>query len=278
MFDASPSPASHALMQDRAFAAALALCGGQPVILPSGLMLLGRRLAGVPVLMLPRAAPPPDLSLQLRQTGLQRRPPHPVTRAAAVRDAARATDRPSPRPLASGPRRRSRGPTCPTALELAQSVATGRKRPPARVAPPADTRSSAAGAGGGTSPRTPLSKLATSPHLRLCPRGPRPDPPVHRPAARPHGGANVVPDPRQPRDLSHRPYRGRWSPPARPQPADVAGHECTGSAWHHIPRPRDHSNTRNRPFQTADGCRGTAHRRDMAALDTSCATPPPVII
>lgn len=74
MFDASPSPASHALMQDRAFAAALALCGGQPVALPSGLMLLGRRLAGVSVLMLPRAAPPPDLSLQLRQTGLQRRP------------------------------------------------------------------------------------------------------------------------------------------------------------------------------------------------------------
>ena len=74
MFDASPPIQSHPLMQDRAFAAALMLCGGAPVLLPSGLMLLTRRLAGVPVVMLPRAAPPPDLPAQLAQAGLHRRP------------------------------------------------------------------------------------------------------------------------------------------------------------------------------------------------------------
>ncbi|MDG1170769.1 MAG: GNAT family N-acetyltransferase, partial [Sulfitobacter sp.] len=67
MFDeAALPPHSHALMQDPAFARALRFCGQRPIVLPSGLMLLQQRLAGVPVLMLPRAAPPPDLRAQLR--------------------------------------------------------------------------------------------------------------------------------------------------------------------------------------------------------------------
>lgn len=74
MFDAAPQPPSHPLMQDRAFAAALTLCGEHPVTLPSGLLLLHRRIAGVPVLMLPRATPPADLARQLAQVGLHRRP------------------------------------------------------------------------------------------------------------------------------------------------------------------------------------------------------------
>lgn len=74
MFDASPSAAVHPLMQDPGFAAALRLCGQNPLTLPSGLVLLRRRIAGVPLLMLPRAAPPPDLDRQLRQEGLHRTP------------------------------------------------------------------------------------------------------------------------------------------------------------------------------------------------------------
>lgn len=74
MFDANATPPSHALMQDRAFAAALNLCGEAAVILPSGLMLLNRRIGGIPVLMLPRACPPDDLHAQLAQAGLSRRP------------------------------------------------------------------------------------------------------------------------------------------------------------------------------------------------------------
>jgi len=74
MFDTSPPLSDHPLMQDCAFAAALLLCGQSPVLLPSGLMLLSRRPAGVPVLMLPRAAPPNDLAHQLAQAGLQRQP------------------------------------------------------------------------------------------------------------------------------------------------------------------------------------------------------------
>jgi hypothetical protein len=74
MFDAAPLPADHALMQDRAFAAALTLCGERPITLPSGLLLLNRRIAGLRVLMLPRAAPPDDLVAQLVQAGLERRP------------------------------------------------------------------------------------------------------------------------------------------------------------------------------------------------------------
>lgn len=75
MFDeAALPPHSHALMQDPAFARALRFCGQRPIVLPSGLMLLQQRLAGVPVLMLPRAAPPPDLRAQLRDAGLHRRP------------------------------------------------------------------------------------------------------------------------------------------------------------------------------------------------------------
>lgn len=73
MFDNSPPASDHALMQDRAFAAALVQCGQRPVTLPSGLLLLSRRIAGIPFLMLPRAAPPPDLVVQLTQAGLQRR-------------------------------------------------------------------------------------------------------------------------------------------------------------------------------------------------------------
>lgn len=74
MFDASTPAHDIALMQDRAFATALKLCGEAPITLPSGLLLLSRRVAGVRVLMLPRAAPPADLPLQLAQAGLARRP------------------------------------------------------------------------------------------------------------------------------------------------------------------------------------------------------------
>ncbi len=74
MFDATPFDSSHALMQDRAFAAALRTCGEQPVTLPSGLTLLKRRVLGMPILMLPRTAPPTDLRSQLAQAGQQRLP------------------------------------------------------------------------------------------------------------------------------------------------------------------------------------------------------------
>lgn len=74
MFDATPSTSSHALMQDRAFAAALRHCGEAPVTLPSGLTLLKRRVAGIPILMLPRVSPPTDLRAQLAQVGQQRLP------------------------------------------------------------------------------------------------------------------------------------------------------------------------------------------------------------
>ncbi|WP_299416339.1 GNAT family N-acetyltransferase [uncultured Sulfitobacter sp.] len=74
MFDTSPPPTDHALMQDSAFATALTLCGGTPLRLPSGLLLLARSVVGVPILMLPRAAPPADLHAQLTQAGVARRP------------------------------------------------------------------------------------------------------------------------------------------------------------------------------------------------------------
>ena len=74
MFDASPARPAHSLLQDRAFATAVMLCGQTPVILPSGLTLFRRRVAGVPLLMLPRADPPPDLPAQLAQASLQRQP------------------------------------------------------------------------------------------------------------------------------------------------------------------------------------------------------------
>lgn len=73
MFDESRSPA-HALMQNPAFARALRICGQHPRHLPGGLMVLHRRFAGVPVAMLPRAAPPKDLPDQLRAIGLHRTP------------------------------------------------------------------------------------------------------------------------------------------------------------------------------------------------------------
>jgi hypothetical protein len=91
MFDAAP-PADTPLMQDPAFAAALRLCGQSPVTLPGGLMLLHRRLLGLPVAMLPRAAPPTDLADQLRAVGLHRVPlilsperPHPQPRTLRLR-------------------------------------------------------------------------------------------------------------------------------------------------------------------------------------------------
>ena len=75
MFDATPADARDTpLMQDPAFAAALRLCGEAPVTLPCGLTLLSRRIAGLPVLMLPRACPPADLTAQLAAIGLHRRP------------------------------------------------------------------------------------------------------------------------------------------------------------------------------------------------------------
>ncbi len=73
MFDEAPT-AQNALMQDAAFAQALRLCGGEPVHLPGGLMVLRRRILGVPLAMLPRAAPPLDLNDQLRAAGLHRIP------------------------------------------------------------------------------------------------------------------------------------------------------------------------------------------------------------
>jgi len=74
MFDEALAPRSHPLMQDPAFAAALRLCGQAPVQLSGGLTVLQRRVAGVPLAMLPRAIPPPDLSRQLEEVGLHRRP------------------------------------------------------------------------------------------------------------------------------------------------------------------------------------------------------------
>ncbi|KIN61269.1 hypothetical protein Z945_2259 [Sulfitobacter noctilucae] len=73
MFDVARLP-DRALMQDPAFARALQLCGQEPLHLPCGLMLLQRRIAGVRVLMLPRAIPPPDLPNQLAAISLQRCP------------------------------------------------------------------------------------------------------------------------------------------------------------------------------------------------------------
>lgn len=61
-------------MQDPAFAAALRRLGQSPLDLPGGTLLLRRRIAGVPVLMLPRAMPPADLFENLRVLGLQRHP------------------------------------------------------------------------------------------------------------------------------------------------------------------------------------------------------------
>jgi hypothetical protein len=75
MFDETPlAPPRHALMQDPAFAQALRLCGQTPVRLPGGLTLLHRRIAGMHLCMLPRAAPPPDLKEQMRAVGLHRAP------------------------------------------------------------------------------------------------------------------------------------------------------------------------------------------------------------
>ncbi|WP_432816939.1 GNAT family N-acetyltransferase [Sulfitobacter sp. JB4-11] len=73
MFDVQ-TPETHALMQDPAFAAALRLCGQSPITLPSGLTLLSRRVLGIPLLMLPRAVPPTDLTDQLRAKNLHRCP------------------------------------------------------------------------------------------------------------------------------------------------------------------------------------------------------------
>ena len=73
MFDAGPAQDTP-LMQDPAFAAALRRCGQSPIVLQSGLMLLHRRVLGVPITMLPRAVPPDDLDHQLRAHNLHRTP------------------------------------------------------------------------------------------------------------------------------------------------------------------------------------------------------------
>lgn len=73
MFDEAPSH-DIALMQDPAFAAALKLCGQEPLRLSSGHMVLQRRFMGLRVAMLPRAQPPPDLPVLLRDAGLHRTP------------------------------------------------------------------------------------------------------------------------------------------------------------------------------------------------------------
>ncbi len=61
-------------MQDRSFAAALRLCGQNPVMLDGGLILLHRRLMGLSVAMLPRATPPQDLRSQMQAAGLRLTP------------------------------------------------------------------------------------------------------------------------------------------------------------------------------------------------------------
>jgi hypothetical protein len=73
MFDAAPV-SNHALTQDIAFAQALRLCGQTPVRLPSGQLMLHRKVLGMSVAMLPRAAPPSDLAAQLCKIGLNRTP------------------------------------------------------------------------------------------------------------------------------------------------------------------------------------------------------------
>ena len=73
MFDTPPLTA-WPLLQDAAFGAALRRCGQHPVMLPGGLMVLHRRICGMPVAMLPRAAPPADLRAQLRAVGLHHVP------------------------------------------------------------------------------------------------------------------------------------------------------------------------------------------------------------
>jgi hypothetical protein len=74
MLDTAPQATDHALQQDPAFLSALRLCGQTPVTLPGGLTLLSRRLFGIRVAMLPRAAPPPDLQSQLNSVGYGRTP------------------------------------------------------------------------------------------------------------------------------------------------------------------------------------------------------------
>lgn len=73
MLDHAP-PTDCSLLQDPAFAAALRRLGQSPLHLPNGQLLLKRRLCGVPVLMLPRATPPPDLTAQLAALHLHRLP------------------------------------------------------------------------------------------------------------------------------------------------------------------------------------------------------------
>lgn len=73
MFDEA-QPVRRSLMQDPAFAQALQLCGQQPLHLPCGLMVLQRRIAGLRIAMIPRAAPPDDLPEQMRVIGLPRTP------------------------------------------------------------------------------------------------------------------------------------------------------------------------------------------------------------
>lgn len=74
MFDEPRTATYHPLMQDPAFARALVLYGQQPVTLPCGLTLLKRRLWAMPLLMLPRAAPPENLRNQLRALDLHHHP------------------------------------------------------------------------------------------------------------------------------------------------------------------------------------------------------------
>jgi hypothetical protein len=73
MLDATYQP-PQSLLQNPTFAAALQACGQRPVILPCGLLVLYRRVFGLPLAMLPRCKPPPDLGAQLAEVGLQRVP------------------------------------------------------------------------------------------------------------------------------------------------------------------------------------------------------------
>jgi len=80
MFDTAPPDRTplqdtyHPLMQDPAFANALRAVGQTPLVLPSGLVVLQQRFAGLRVAMVPRAPVPDDIAGQLRRAGVRRLP------------------------------------------------------------------------------------------------------------------------------------------------------------------------------------------------------------
>lgn len=84
MFDCALPLCPTPLMQSAAFEAALRACGQLPVRLSCGTLMLRRKVAGLPVAMLPRAAlPDPALTLSLARE---------ITRAPLLMSPARPTD------------------------------------------------------------------------------------------------------------------------------------------------------------------------------------------